>query len=201
MSNITILGDEFDQYNVLPSDKMYFKRFAYKVELNNDGLDTHRKIIHFRRQLEDFEMNCLSAKLRQHVSSTGVNVYLKNIDDLRSTVAMFSSQVNSISGPLNKEHYDVLSNKDCYISLRKNLWYGQYDCRIFFSNFSRFKQPISTADAYLWLKENLTNTKTKLFLDRDEYIYFDYAEFIDILPFFKLQFGDMRIILTKCILK
>ena len=206
---------DFKSIAIFPSEKMYYGRYAYKLDFNSEGIDTRRNLLSFRRQIEDFEFDCLENFCRPYIARNGIRLYFFNYSDLLTTYHVFKSQITKVSGPINSEHLDLLLSKDYHVQVRSQNWFKKYDCKVYltakmFSNGNFYRSLISLdREKYKdliqgqqdFFETNLTNIKKKYSWDNQwNEFYCDYAEFVETLPFLRLQHPDARLIVYKVVL-
>jgi len=213
---ILINSSDFKNHDVTPCEKFYYGRYPFRLTFDHTPLvNNRRNLLHFRRQLEDFQYDLLENYCRPYVAHNGVRLYFYNYNDLRVTYNMFKSQITDVAGPINNEHLHLLKSKDYHVKVRSQNWFKKYDCKVYmtvqmFSTGSYYRSSISMGrERYQELidsqknffEANLVDIKKKY--GYDDYwseFYCDYAEFLEILPFLKLQQPDARLIVYKVVL-
>jgi len=212
---ILIDKHNFTEHYITPSERIYYGRYPFKLTFDHSGIDTRRNLLSFRRQIEDFQYDLLENYCRAYIARNGVRLYFYNYNDLVTTYNVFRSQITDVAGPINNEHLHLLKSKDHHVKVRSQNWFKKYDCKVYmtakmFSNGSFYKSLISLdREKYKELVQgqqdffetNLTNIKKKYSWDNQwNEFYCDYAEFLETLPFVRLQHPDARLIVYKVVL-
>jgi len=214
--DIVPLGEECENFHTTPSEQIYYYNYPYKVSLKNhidvsqNSFDIRRDIVMRKLMLEEFQENELTGKIRSYVSVNNQRVYLRNHKDLCTFISFFHTEIEGITGPISKEHSDLLLGSDYYCAVRAP-YYGKFDVKIFVSTLPKdwktrvsFGSAFNAAerrsiiqDANNYLRENIPEEKQ--YWNND--LYTTNQELQYILPFFKLRCPEARLIVTKCLLK
>lgn len=208
-------ANNFKDHSITPSEKIYYGRYPFKLTFDHSFADNRRNLLHFRRQIEDFQYDLLENWCRPYIARNGIRLYFNNYNDFVVTYNMFKSQIVDVAGPINDEHLHLLKSKDYYVHVRTQNWFKKYDCRVYmtakmFSNGSYYRSLMSIdADKYRELMDsqqeffetNLPNIKKKYnWSNTWNEFYCDYEEFLETLPFLRLQLPDTRLIVHKVVL-
>lgn len=157
VETLDTIDDRFKSF-LVPSDKFYYGKYAYKVTFKTPvyeaGLledlfgysDNVAANDYFKLQLHSYvgvprehddsnKPDYIEEKIITKPSSKSAldqhTLYFKSLNDLKSTLNTFEGTVKEIYGPLNKTHYDLLLNKNFRCEVRPRLWYNKYDYRAF----------------------------------------------------------------------
>lgn len=218
-----ILKKKLGGLDVRTSDSIYYNKYAYKTEFDADIFENRRQRVHFKRQMEDFEWDLCHGGIRTYVAHNGVRVYLREYDDLITLTNLFRSQIKWVAGPRSAEHVKLMTSADHFVVLRKNLYYNKFDCKVWissiiwnrmsnrfsmstgFGNYIKAKRSYSQEEVTAqvnWFGENLKTFRHKSnFGYGSTEFYCDYEQFIEILPFFKLQWPEHRLVVRKVLLE
>ena len=210
----SVLGNSYAGYDVIPSSSYYYDEYAYKVVFDDSDFTHWRQRVHFRRQLEDFSWDLKIYNWRPYIASNGMRLYLNNSNDLDTVLGVFGDQITELHGPINQEHLKVLTSGDQYLMMRKTLLYKKYDCKFYCTNYPSWSRaaPMSSSnnqelyDQQVFWKDNLEDRRIhsstygwKTTMERNTF-YTTYAEYLELLPMFRLQWPGGRMILHKVIL-
>jgi len=152
INNTTLLEDVKLPVHFEPSQGIYFDQYPYKVLVEGS------KIYHDIEQhyiISDWVDRCVNYfNYRHNWTNKGRSFYFKNFEDLDNFVNEFKYYVISVSGPVNRDHLDLLTNKyEGYFKpvYRKKNWFGKYPVKItieryYAINNSDSKSPTLFAD-------------------------------------------------------
>jgi len=158
---------------LVPSDKFYYGKYAYKVTFKTPVYDAsileeffgHSDNVaandYFKLHLHSYlgvprEHNDSNkpAHIEEKIITKSAAVadehtmYFKSLNDLKSALHTFGGAVKEICGPLNKVHYDLLLHKNFRCEVRSKLWYNKYDYRVFAHPARRYaRAPACEPDA------------------------------------------------------
>lgn len=197
---------------VHPSHSIYFDKYAYKIVFDHTIFTNWRQRVNFKRQMEDFDYDLCNGGVRHHVAHNGVRLYLRSYDDLIIALNIFKDQILYVAAPKNAEHVKLMTSKDYFPVLRKRNYYNKYDCKIWISTVvwhaakSMYQtyptyRPSTRIDTHEHLEffvNNIDDIKVRDgFLSNDNEFYCNYEDFVTVLPFYKLQWPDHRLVVRK----
>lgn len=148
--------DECFNAFLVPSERFYYGKYAYKVTFKtpeydagilenffgysdnvaaNDYFKLHLHSYlgipreHNNANKPDYIEEKIITKLAASLDEH--IVYFKSLNDLKLALHSFGSAVNEICGPLNNVHYELLLHKNFRCEVRSKLWHNKYDYRVF----------------------------------------------------------------------
>ena len=167
-SSIKTLSElKTDQFRSIPSEKVYYGTFPYRVKLSAEELpflnlagnipaDFHTSWywrttgqvhdvlmlgIMEGRDLEigKFDLNNFHNRVSHTVynNTQAVSVYCKHPDTVSLIMKKYPTAILEIAGPIHEEHKDDLWNPDIDVRVKNTLWWNKYDSAYTF--FVRWK--------------------------------------------------------------
>ena len=210
-----LLDHKFFSHPVIASDKFYYGTYPYKIEFNPAKFENRRSLISFRRQIEDFQSDLIHGLMRTNISYNIVRFYFVDYTDFLLTYNVFSESINFVQGPISKQHLEILTTPDFKVVKRSDLWLKKYNCRVYvtfknylFDNYiaNAMLIPLPTPVKSEQLDLNKELMSMQYFFDdnlssvsirKNCTLFCDYADIVDIIPFFYLQFPKARLIIEK----
>jgi hypothetical protein len=170
------------------------------------------QIRNFQADLDVFADDMLTAPIRKHMISQSPSLFLSNYKDLKTTLAVYSSLISHVVGPISKEHLDLLYSPNFMCEAKQKLWYNMYDCKIetwIPLQYRRGGYKYSQEDDQLlnslvmYLKDNINvHTPRKWHSARSTTtLYCNFNELVNILPFVKMAYPEHKLLITKAMVK
>jgi hypothetical protein len=210
------LGEECSQFQVTPSEQIYYYTYPYKVTLKNhidctqSHYDIRRDVVMRKLMLEEFHDNELKSGMRSHISMNAQRVYLRGHNDLKTMLHFFYTEIENISGPISSDHAEILLSDDYFCTFRKP-FYDKFDIRLHITIQSNrldtfmYSGRISAEDRREIINGSIEFFKQSIPAHKQRWIYDNLyttsEELHSVLPFLKLQWPDARLIITKCVSK
>jgi hypothetical protein len=194
------------QCDVTASRKLYYGKYPYKmtVSLMAAGSTDWNELCMFEHEFVDFADNVLDSANRKYWRMSRQLMYFSTFADLSKAYAIYKSVALQISGPVTQEHLAVITSPDTEYNPRKTLYRNSFDChvRVWTRWLRSWRSPSwarsRTADMNEFFAQSLTNREFGEAYGVD--MYTNYDEFLEVMPFFKLQFADYRIYIERCCL-
>ena len=217
-SDVKLLDSKTGNCLHLPSAGVYYNLYPYKVVLSRplhnttDYYEQRRETILRRLDYDSFISDLCTSGNRIVISTkkSKDTVYFRKYTDLCMFTNFYNQYVSEIYGPISHEHVDMLMDIDTHVAVRKPYW-NQYDCKVWvgydFTSYLTRKlrsgeRQTMVAEACVFMQDNLNTYKNIYGRSNIFSEFYGMIEEIDqITPFLKLQYPEVRLILTKCLLK
>ena len=104
---------------VEPISSIKYNKYAYKINFyEHTSFDDFKELNHICEQAFEDDFVCFRSLL-----------YIASFNDYCLALMLFERHIESVSGPINQNHIDILmSNYDCVV--RPHNWYKLYDCKM-----------------------------------------------------------------------
>lgn len=197
-----------------PSETMYYDQYLYRVEVLS-YTKNKRDLRNFKFSVIDYCEENFEYKIRTNFSKTKKLLYISDFEDL---VKFLDSvfKITAINGPINRQHFELLYTRDYRCEVREKLYYNKYDSKVsvwpqrkkgggwsILGSMANSEFAQQKAELLEFLKDNVStyrlNSRSYTYVDHDFFI--NQSEFLELLPFIKLQYPDLRFMVTGCILK
>lgn len=190
--------DQFGpKIKVLPSTKIYFNDYPYRVDIVGPGHPHPDYDPHMHYEISDFMKSCNMLWKRELHSEKGRCIYLGTYDDVLWLCNWMEPYIKAVHGPLNDEHVSCLYTPG--LLLREKLFYSRYDYRIEFASapWRHTSNDTTTKENLLALQDFVTQNfddyrwSTNDFSWYYSYLYCKEKEFKEIEGFMMLSFKHM----------
>jgi len=187
-----------EHVELLPSTKVYFGEFPYRVRIKGPGHPHKDYDPHFHYDITDFMRSSNMFYKRELQSSGGRNIYFALYDDLMWFVNWMGDSVEAVHGPLSEQH--ILDMHTPGLIIRENNWYKDFDYRVEFNTpvprtYSTHQPATQEEVRHLinWVHDNFDNYRwgTVDFKWFYNYLYCDYNEYNDLRAICNLQFKKL----------
>jgi hypothetical protein len=142
-------GNEVDiTYKIQFSEKLYYKKFSYKIFLKFPGLFTSRKENeHLNQLLKKYNEEEYSKRhgiphrtdiVYATIDCLRLQVYTNNQELVKEILDEFEEYIILLGKPLNNKHNDVLKTQDKNI-IRKQLFFKKYRYMVSFDRYAMFR--------------------------------------------------------------
>ena len=207
--------------HIIPSETIYYHTYPYSIKLSGvvdadvDRYEKRRQIALFKVELEQFNEDWMSYPIRSYVSVNTQRIYFRTYGDLQRALTIYHDAVQCVYGPIDNDHIDILLSRDYHCDVRKP-YYGQYNTKVMILNRVDISQVSSYQASKQQHKEILKDLKEfvlESFDDDQDKVrwfaryynsvdfYIDYDDLLSVLPFIKLQYPTVRLVITRCISK
>lgn len=141
---------------IIPSDKIYYGKYAYKVTFATPGTfnledytDTKEGLrlleTHFRDRLYQYigaPREHDDSNRPEHIEEKIIArqkdaeplckqfIYLRSFNDLIKVISEFKDYIEIIEGPVSQTHFELLLSKQYRCEVRTCLWYKKYDYKV-----------------------------------------------------------------------
>lgn len=195
---------------VIGSEKIYYKKYPYKIKLLGSGIIYNQtswfNILRwfYNGEQDNPHINSLSTKI---VNSVNRCIYFKTKERLDDFYSRFKTDIEEIYGPISDEHIDALrlvNSKSGYdyeqYVIKENNFFNSYDGKIIlnYPSINYFQSPSflstyhSNFQAYyqdLWeTVDSIAPNKTRYYYRN---IYINHDEIEDVEFYLKLKKGDV----------
>jgi len=171
--NIVPIGFNYNGFKVLPSEKIYYSEFPYKI--NFKGNIIHRDI----KEHEKLDDILYRGYNWSYTQSTYTNkhrvVYFRDLDKIDQILQDMPHLVEQLYGPIDTAHAEYISNpfaEDVFQHVyREKFWYNKYDVKI----------DIRSRDVYSWSNSSSADLEKPAndFVDFIKQQSFDYVLYLD----------------------
>ena len=208
--------------HIIPSETIYYHTYPYSIKLSGvvdadaERYEKRRQIALFKVELEQFNEDWMSYPIRSYVSVNSQRIYMRTYVDLQRALTIYHDAVQCVYGPISDDHADILLTKD-YACEARDPYYGQYDTKVLvlpqlesvissFNLAAKQKRKQMMNDVKDFVLESFDEDDDSTVRWFDTYynsvdFYINYDNLMSILPFMKLQFPEVRLIITRCISK
>ena len=168
---LTLLGKESNDFTKIPSEKIYYGIYPYKVKIKmpvGSEDDNGNKVPFYERLwlssdiIKLYAQQNLNQRIRLSPASITTDsfcVFLSNIHDYTYFIRDFKEDVMEVFGPVNKKHKEILlSNKN--IAVKKKNFYNEYNIRIriYPQHYSQYRDNFF-GEVTTFFKENLESCR------------------------------------------
>jgi len=188
------LGLNYKGYKIIPSDKIYYGDYMYKIHFI--GNSVHRDIK---------EHDALSRFLRDDwlqdiYTNKNRVIYFRTIKQLDPVLDQFPHLIDTIHGPVDQTHVDYLTEpwaKNFSIEYRNKLWFNKYDTKIdIYSNRTGQEQDDIETVAFIdFINENLIGHHWYLTTGpkywSQNFLYCSSEELAEIKPWLSMLYTDI----------
>lgn len=207
-TNFKPLGKTHKGFTITPSPSVYYGRYPFKVVLNSD----QSRVLLFRENVFMFGFNSLSERFRMYTNYNKQQVYLflSDIKDLNTTLAAWPDLIETVHGPINKQHREKLIKPDTFVAVRKQLYFKKYDCKV--SIHRPFRWHLSMAsringqdtfyqEVRKFISEQMEGKHYNHMNLRYLYTFFcNKKDFDQVYPFLKMMYQDANVYITECMI-
>lgn len=218
-NSVSLLGDESEGLTIIPSDKVYYGHYVYKIKFDISSYynsEDNSKLFAYDRftsDFLDFQYSNLESKCINRTSKTdllSVDCYVHSFEDYKKIIIVFRSIIKSVFGPLSDSHLLDLKSNDYRIETRKNLWYKKYDAKVYgflpyrtLIGYSKEHKAAKQLSLIEDLQQNIPEESIKLcrYTSQTSHsieLYTKVDDFNQYFPFLKLMYAEWRFIITKC---
>jgi len=188
-------------FDVLPTTKIYYDHFHYKVSLigNSIAYDIFK-----HQEINDWLSSFTDWDYRTGWTMKSRNVYFRHRDTFLDFVKNFSNKniILSLHGILSKEHIEFLTNtSSARVTkiFRNKKWYKKYDTKV--EIWTSLLPEATSEERFLafdklsnFIENNLDNFQwysSGSHSWRSNYLYCEYKQLEEILPFLILSHDDI----------
>ena len=205
-----ILGKESNGFNIIPSEKIYYDTYPYKVRIKNfveNADEDGNIIINWRRFhlaqdiIKHWSSSDLESRIRMSTPSyinNTFNVFLSTFNDYVKFINEWQAEIISVSGPINNRHRNILLS-DTDISVRKKNYFNKYDTRMVYypERFQQYREGFYK-DVSSYLVENLKESRLQnTYRSYSVTIYTNKRDYKSIEAFAKLALPPHRLRMTN----
>lgn len=199
-----------DYPQLIPSDKVYYSKYPYKVKLVDN-------IVFYDSQRWSEILDWFYPDHSQHASIRSAFsriVYLDSKKLLDEFLHFFADQVISISGPVSRAHIKMLQTKVNQTTryqeyeIRQQKWFREYDTKVHFfipftyssGGFQNYSKRLEEVHKALDTAINVLE-KYKVYgsVRRTRFIYMQENELEDLELFIKLKHPSVTLLKTSCL--
>lgn len=186
-NKIKPLGVESSGFKTLPISGVKYNKYAYKVIFNSSLLD-HKEVEYICTGAFQDEFVCFRDSL-----------YIADYEDYVLALMFFEKHIESVSGPLNQNHVEILLSKyECVV--RPNNWYKLYDCKmeiyITIAGRPNFK---AAADEIISYIEPPYKVVKNNFWSLSIYNMFEHARLAEAMCKLSFPPDHLRMYITRCL--
>lgn len=177
---------------IIPSKKLYFGRYPYKIDFVGDKV-TYDPLDHFMLNQFMFDKNINNR--REVWNYNQRSIYFRHYVDVANVCLFFKDLVKSVSGPVSSTHIKLLNNDS---EIRENLYFKKYDTRLEFVGRIDRKHKDKILEV---VQTNLTDYRWSSlnFTWYYNYLFCHSSDIDELLPWFKLAFGNSIYGVTRAI--
>jgi len=202
--SIDPIGERVGDFTVIPSLKIYYDEYPYKVVLHGNVIKHDIKAY----SKWYVELQQMTWDYREQWTQKNTNWFFKQKDVVTSLVKHNPAIVKEVHGPVSVEHVDSIVGLDVSTTFRSSLWYGKYDTKITFnmpgSTKSMARQEVINYKKELTEYINSSYNDAKWYVGNNHgtwwcnYLYCTSKENREIIPFLKLSYSDIIDEVTVC---
>lgn len=189
--DIKVLGRTFKGFKVLPSSKLFYYRFPYKLRLI--GNSSFYNIPRYT-ELNDYLVNNFLFEFRTIASTSNINLYLTKFSNFEKVIDEFSDLILDLSGPIDEDNLNIIDELNPKIAYRNKYWYSKYDMKIeFFISYSMEDKEKTRTNIFSFVNNNFIdyqwyNAQSNKWYEN--YLYCKSEEYNEVLPFLKINFAE-----------
>lgn len=211
--DLTFLGEDVKAYPHSGSDSIYYDEYPYRISFTekisgDTSIPLSVRKSEGKKQLQLMINEFLyNSQFKDKVRYNGLNVYFVNYEMMKEVLFFYGARVSDVAGPLDDEHAELLTNPEVKLRVAKTNFFGTYDCKLeFLANLRswysyRGKSEISVSDSVQFMRDNLEQSRIKNHWRFSADIYANYDEASTLLAFVRLQFPELRIRITRCLIR
>lgn len=201
------------QCDVTASRSIFYGKYPYRMTVSlmeerarlRPRRDDWKDLCSFEHEFVDFANNVLESAYRKYWGIRRQRLYFSTLADLSTAYSVYKSVAMEISGPVTQEHLEVITSHNTEYNPRKTLYKNSFDCHVrIWGKWSRdaaYRNQL-TVDMREFFIQSLTNcdalsSRYSVYAIGVD-MYTNYDEFLEVMPFFKLQFTDYRINVVRC---
>ena len=189
-ASCTPLGKVYRNYNVAPSDRVFYGDFQYRLSF--EGNMFHYDVVFLQDLYKTIQDETFYYRLQ--TTSKNINVYVHSKDVLDKIIDQYqhTDYLTNITAPIDEEHLTGLLDSDTEYVFRNKYWYGKYPIKISFyksygseSNLGKdIREFIEGSFGEYRLHDNYTDNWYQ------NYLWVTQEEYDKGYPFLKLSYGD-----------
>lgn len=187
---ISPLGTESSGFNSSPIGNIKYNKYAYKIIFKPCGpSEDMQSVQYICEQAFQDEFACFRDCL-----------YIAHYEDYCLALMLFERRIESVSGPINQEHIDILLSKYTCV-VRPHNWYKLYDCKmdIYFSIDARANYR-ETVDNVVSMLEEPYKVVRHSFWSLCVYNTFEHARVTEAICKLSYPKDAIRMYLTRCLI-
>ena len=188
--------------DVLPSDKIYYYDYPYKVQL--EGNSAHYNIKNVT-EINGWLWYNYQFEFKSQFTTKYHNIYFKNRDSLYAFCERYMDKIINLYGPINVTHFNYITNRGSEKwkinnAYRTKLWYGRYDAKIeVFTPLSSGSREAAKKQVKDFAEYIATNLEHKQWHSNIEYMHTWHANYLyckqdeleELIPWMKLCYDEI----------